>query len=115
MYGFPQTWQRAKEFTINGTLFTHGINASGKTAALNIAIDQGISVVSGHLHQIAGIMYKRVPGKTIFGMNVGCLTNDEGEDEYAFEYSEDIRKRPVYGCGIVISSVEAYFTPMLEE
>ena len=117
IFDYPDGWEVAKEFIIDGVYYTHGVNVSGVNSALNLASNMGMSAVMGHLHNQGGIKYQQLPNRTIFGMNVGCLTNDStlnNNRPYAFDYSKDMRKRSVYGCGIVISNVEAYFIPMLE-
>ena len=108
-FDFPDGWQIAKEFIIDDVYYSHGTNVSGKNAALNLAESMCMSSVMGHIHTNGGVMYKKTPNSFIFGMCVGCLTDDES---VAFEYSKDMRKKPVYGCGIVVSSTEAYFIPM---
>ena len=89
-------WEVAKEFIIDGVYYTHGVNVSGVNSALNLASNMGMSAVMGHLHNQGGIKYQQLPNRTIFGMNVGCLTNDStlnNNRPYAFDYSKDMRKR----------------------
>ena len=109
IYGLPTSWSLEDEYVIDGVLYTHGTGRSGKHATYNIAVDERMSVCSGHTHTGGGVNYIANKQETIFALNTGCLV-DYGA--YAFEYSRNAKHRPTLGCGIVLSSSEAYFVPM---
>lgn len=109
IYGLPTSWSLEDEYVIDGVLYTHGTGRSGKHATYNIAVDERMSVCSGHTHTGGGVNYIANKQETIFALNTGCLI-DYGA--YAFEYSRNAKHRPTLGCGIVLSSSEAYFVPM---
>lgn len=109
IYGLPMSWSLEDEYVIDGVLYTHGTGRSGKHATYNIAVDERMSVCSGHTHTGGGVNYIANKQETIFALNTGCLI-DYGA--YAFEYSRNAKHRPTLGCGIVLSSSEAYFVPM---
>lgn len=109
IYGLPTSWSLEDEYVIDGVLYTHGTGRSGKHATYNIAVDERMSVCSGHTHTGGGVNYIANKTETIFALNTGCLV-DYGM--YAFEYSRNAKHRPTLGCGIVLSSSEAYFVPM---
>lgn len=93
------TWEFEEEFDINGILYTHGTGTSGRTAAITRALNAGQSVVIGHLHTDAGILYHRLKNKTIFGMVVPCGVN---ENSYGMNYAKNFPRKSVLGCGIVL-------------
>ena len=109
IYGLPMSWSLEDEYVIDGVLYTHGTGRGGKHATYNIAVDERMSVCSGHTHTGGGVNYIANKQETIFALNTGCLV-DYGA--YAFEYSRNAKHRPTLGCGIVLSSSEAYFVPM---
>ena len=109
IYGLPMSWSLEDEYVIDGVLYTHGTGRSGKHSTYNIAVDERMSVCSGHTHTGGGVNYIANKQETIFALNTGCLV-DYGA--YAFEYSRNAKHRPTLGCGIVLSSSEAYFVPM---
>lgn len=109
IYGLPSTWELEDEYVIDGVLYTHGTGRSGKHATYNIAVDERMSVCSGHTHTGGGVNYIANKSDTIFALNTGCLI-DFGS--YAFQYAKYAKHRPTLGCGIVVSPSEAYFIPM---
>ena len=109
IYGLPMTWELEDEYVLDNVLYTHGTGRSGKHSTYNIAIDERMSVCSGHTHSNGGVQYIANKNDTIFALNTGWLGDDEA---YAFNYSRHARHRGTEGAGIVISSDEAYFIPM---
>lgn len=109
IYGLPMSWSLEDEYVIDGVLYTHGTGRSGKHATYNIAVDERMSVCSGHTHTGGGVNYIANKTETIFALNTGALID---QSAYAFEYSKYSKHRPTLGCGIVLSSSEAYFVPM---
>jgi hypothetical protein len=77
----------------------HGMGYNGQAAHRQAALDFGMNIVIGHLHSHAGVALIRTQGQRIWGMNVGCLIDDEA---YAFAYNKHQRQRPILGCGVVV-------------
>lgn len=66
----------------------------------------GMSAVQGHYHESFKIDYWGNPLGLHFGMQTGCLIND---DSLAFSYNNVNIKRPIIGTGLIIDSL-----PVLE-
>ncbi len=100
----PVGWQWARRWDIDASRkpFTliHGMGYSGQNGHRTAAIDLGRSVAIGHLHSHAGTAQITTEGRSIWGMNTGCLIAPE---EYAFHYGLDSRFKPSLGCGIVVN------------
>lgn len=111
IYGLPKGWDIQDEYVLDGVLYTHGTGRSGKTATLNTAIQERMSLCMGHTHCFGGVDYIANNRETIFGLNTGCLIDTTGKS-YAFEYAKFNKQRPTLGCGIVVDKHEAYFIPM---
>jgi len=108
VWELPAAWSVHPHYVeIDGVKYLHGLGASGRNGALNMAMSQLQSCVVGHSHSFGGVQYQR-GGLTIFGMNVGCGID---EDAYAFEYATYFRNRPTLGCGVVIDGKQAIFIP----
>lgn len=104
----PKDWQWADNWEINGILFEHGEGFSGQNAALNAMKGNMQSTVIGHVHSYAGVQYYNTPKQTLFGMNVGCLLNNEA---YSFKYGRHFKVKPALGCGIIEKGVP-HFIPL---
>ncbi len=102
-------WDWGYRHVLDGTLYLHGTNVSGKYAAINQAIQRRTSLVMGHTHTYAGAMYHANDTSRIFGLQVGCGIDIEA---YAFAYGKDFVNRPILGCGIVEHGSTAIFEPM---
>lgn len=90
----PKGWNFVDQIIIDNVLYRHGdINAYKKCQL------EHMSVVSGHLHTLAGIEYYTNNNHTIFGMQVGAGIDDSS---LAFAYSKGMSKRSVLACGVVI-------------
>jgi hypothetical protein len=61
-----------------------------------------MSVVMGHFHSRAGVVWKANPLRRIFGMDVGC-----GIDIKAFQfvYGKHTQERPILAAGVVIDGI----------
>lgn len=77
--------------------FHHGRSAN----VLNAALSYGMSFVQGHYHEKYNIQYWGTPERLSWGMNVGCLVDD---NSLAFAYNNSNLKRPIIGCGMIIDS-----------
>lgn len=100
--GAPAGWKWQMEWVVKGRQpwrLVHGMGYSGKDGHRNATIDAGMSTAIGHLHAHAGICHLKTNHKRIWGMNVGCLIDEEA---FAFEYNRYDRNKPILGCGVVI-------------
>jgi len=97
----PNGWKWHFDLTIklsDGKMcyFTHG-----KTAQVfKLSQSMAMCAVQGHYHEKFGIEYWGSPAGLFWGMQVGCLIDD---NEMAFEYNNTNLKRPIIGCGIIIN------------
>ena len=107
IWQLPKEWDIDETFVINNVLYNH--YSSGKDGAINRALNERMSTVTGHTHSWANIKYSANERDIIFGMNVGCGIDNEA---YAFAYGKNARYKPNLACGIVVSSSEAYVVPM---
>lgn len=112
LYDLPKTWVLADDFVIDDVYYRHiGCNG-GKLGHINSAISNRMSTVSSHLHANGGIGYITNPnGEMIFGLNTGALVDDKS---YALRYGKYDKFKATLGCGVVYSSKEAYFIPMVK-
>ena len=107
-WGVPNTWEWHTKVEIDGVLYTHGTR-TGKTAALNLAINNRQSAVQGHTHSYAGVVFTASDRDMIFGMNVGGGID---VNRYAFEYGKNFDVKPCLGCGVVIDGWQPIWVPM---
>ena len=101
---------RFSDLHINGVIYRHGdkgkggIMAAGKNAQAEFS-----SLVQGHFHAQAGVVYHANKGKCVFGMQVGCGVD---HDHPAMGYGRVYSAKPIVGCGVVHNSTQATFVPM---
>jgi hypothetical protein len=105
--GVDLGWKWYFDLTIklpNGTdcYFHHGKVSDVK----RLSQMMGMNAVQGHFHESFKIDYWGNPRNLLFGMQVGCLIND---NSLAFSYNNVNIKRPVIGTGLIIDSL-----PVLE-
>lgn len=100
-------WKDAHE--VDGVQYVHGINSTGKNAALNLAIASMQSTVQGHTHTFPGVSWNASSREAIFGLNVGCGMD---VNSYAAAYGKHFKHKPVLGCGVVIDGMDAHFVKM---
>ena len=105
----PEGWEWRDKWIVDEILFEHGEGVSGKNAALTKAERNGRSTVIGHVHSHAGVQYHANSEELFFGMNTGCLIDN---DAYAFAYGKHARYKPIIGTGIVMYGVPI-FVPMI--
>lgn len=101
---------RMETVIIDGVMYAHGDRGKqGDYAAMKNAICEGMNYVQGHLHSQAGVWYHACQSRLIFGMNVGC-----GVDRHsaAMKYGKGYSKKPIVGCGVVLSGVFPFYVPM---
>lgn len=99
----PPGWTWSKDITLklsNGCpcYFVH----SKGSDILKVSQSMGMSVVSGHLHEKFEIRYWGNQLGLYFGMQVGCLIND---DSLAYFYNKLNLKRPIIGVGVIINGL----------
>lgn len=91
-----------------GPIFVcHGKKKNSETYAKSI----GMNVVQGHYHEDFRIGYMNGPGGTIWGMNVGCLIDDQ---KLAFEYNKINPNKPMLGTGVVVEGVPLLIPMILD-
>jgi len=98
----PPGWKWAEKHIIKAKYpfqIIHGLGYGGMYAYRHVPLDQGISTAFGHLHSNAGIAQVVTEGQKLWGMNTGCLIDN---DAYAFEYGKYNRFKPWLGCGVVL-------------
>lgn len=106
--GAPDGWQWAESWKIEGVVFEHGDRASGVGAGDKLVDANHASTVYGHHSGRAGVSYRKLAGKMLFSMNVGCLVDVNG---YAMDYLKMIKHKPVLGCGVIVDGIPQ-FIPM---
>jgi len=112
LYDLPDTWECAKTHEIDGCVYDHGVGSAGIYGAKNTAMKMGVSFIQGHTHQHGGVNYMaRYDGKTIFGLNVGCLVSS---GTYGTAYAADYRGKVTLGAGVVIEGEYGIFVPLNE-
>lgn len=107
LLGVGKGWKWHQELTIKLSdgeqcYFHHGRGAD----ITKVSQAHGMSSVQGHYHEKFKIEYWGNTLKLAFGMQVGCLIDDEA---YAFAYNNTNLKRPVIGCGIILNGQPILF------
>ncbi len=113
----PKGWNvhpRHYDLNIDGVIYRHG--DKGRSNQINAAFlnaqNEFQSLVQGHFHAQAGVVYGANQRDRYFGLQVGCGT-DPRSDYMA--YSNVYSKRPLLGCGIVLDGEYAAFEPLMLE
>ena len=110
IFEIPKEWQIKKNFTIFANkwegLLTHGEEPFAD--ALAAALSYGINVIEGHKHSKAGVGYAKTLMQEVWGMDVGCLVDNES---FAFDYGDKSKRKPIIGCGIVLNGIP-HFMPL---
>ena len=104
IFQIPDTWVYKEEWRIptkHPFRVIHGMGYSGQQGHRMAALDAGISTAIGHLHSHAGIVYLRMAGQELWGMNTGCLIDP---DSFAFSYGKWNRFKPCLGTSVVFNS-----------
>lgn len=101
---------RYHDLIIDDVIYRHGDKGKGGAmAAYKNAVAEFRSVVQGHLHAQAGVVYHANGGDCVFGMQVGCGVD---HNHPAMNYGRVYAAKPILGCGVVYSSKVAYFEPL---
>lgn len=107
MLNAPDGWVWKERHLIDDTIYIHGDQGRcGKRGWAGNTETFHKSVVVGHMHSRAGVVYDN----HLFNMNTGCLID---EHAYVFKYASKVQTRANLGCGLVIGGKAAHFLPML--
>jgi predicted phosphodiesterase len=116
---FNQLWNvpkwnvidRFDHIEIDGVLYQHGDRGRGGqiNAAFLNALDSHQSVVQGHFHAQAGVLFFANHATRIFGLQVGCGCDSHA---LAMAYGKKFNKKPIVGCGVVIEGRTGIWEPM---
>ena len=109
LWKLPKTWIVKEEHIVDNVHYSHGIGCGGRSGAINKAMREQMSAVTGHYHSMGGVVYFSNSSKMIFGANTGCLCDP---DSLAMAYGKYSRLRPTIGCVVVHSDKRAEFIPM---
>jgi hypothetical protein len=110
IFGLPDTWEWADEHFIDGVKYTHGLDCKlGSNGHYASTTKHRCSVVYGHAHSFAGVVYSATKKDLLFGFNAGWLGD---ENHMAIRYAKHFPNRGVVGCGIVIDGTLPVFFPM---
>lgn len=118
MKDFKSLWQldgwtihpRYHKLWIDNVQYRHGdMGKGGQMAAHKNAQAEFCSLVMGHLHAQAGVVYHANDQKCVFGLSVGCGVN---HDHPAMNYGRIYAAKPIVGCGVVYNERYAIFEPM---
>lgn len=101
---------RFHDLIIDGVVYRHGDKCKGgQMAAYKNAVAEFSSLVQGHLHAQAGVVYHANQEDCVFGMQVGCGVD---HSHPAMNYGRVYAQKPIVGCGVVYSPKLAMFEPM---
>jgi predicted phosphodiesterase len=89
-------WTFGTEKVIDDVLYFHGEGAMNLRATI---LNRRQSVVAGHFHTKAEIIYNASEKDLLFGMAVGCGIDDKS---YAMEYAKFNVKKSIISCGVVL-------------
>ena len=94
-------WRFVDYTIIDNVYYTHGTGSSGLKAAYNRMVNWGYSVVQGHLHTEASIIWKVDTNNRMFAMQVGCGVDDKS---YAMAYAKHFTKKYVISAAVVLDN-----------
>ncbi len=114
MMDLPDGWNihpRHHDLIIDDVIYRHGDKgrSNQQNAAYLNAQNEFRSVVQGHYHAQAGVVYGANHLTRFFGLQVGCGTDPRS---LYMEYNKTYSKRPILGCGIVLDGEYATFEPL---
>ena len=107
----PKGWSWHDRVVVDNILFIHGEGYSGINAHRTAAMVNMHNTVIGHVHASAGISYIDNVYKSVWGMNVGCLLD---EQSYAYLYSKHMKYKVSIGAGVILRGVPTW-VPMLRD
>ena len=101
---------RFSDLVIDDVIYRHGDKGKGgQMAAHKNSVAEFRSLVQGHLHAQAGVVYHANHEDCVFGLQPGCGVN---HNHPAMNYGRVYSAKPIVGCGVVYSSKVAHFEPM---
>lgn len=106
--GAPAGWRWADRWVLDRVVYTHGSEFRAKTAARQALDLYRSNVVIGHLHQQAGVYYRKTTAGQLWCLQTGCLVNHRHP---VYDYSRLHHDKPVLGCGIVKTGGVPIFLP----
>jgi len=101
IWSLPVGWVDDWQFIINGILFKHGTEYTGKLPHVQCAYDNRINSAIGHNHSVLGVEYLESAHDKIFGISGGCGIDVK---TYAMAYQKDFRRKPILGCGVILEN-----------
>ncbi len=104
----PAGWSWHDFVEVDDVRYIHGEGYSGPLGALKAAECYMQSVVIGHVHTGAGILFRANSKFLYWGMNAGCLID---RSSLAFAYGKHQSAKPILGCGLVRDAIPT-FLPM---
>jgi hypothetical protein len=110
-WGLPKGWEIAEEFIIDNILFKHTPTVGGKSGCFKSCLIEGMNVVAGHLHSVAGVQFFANKRRLLWTAMVGSGIH---EGSYAFNYGKNIGDRPILSCLIIKNGVP-HIIPMGEK
>lgn len=108
--GLGWAWHHEIELFLPGvgrTVIAHDLG----TRLDRIALEEGVSVIQGDHHKLAGVQWIQTRTGTRFTAAAGCLIDPKSP---AFAYDKRGARRPVLGCLVVEGGVPR-FVPMLTD
>ena len=104
----PESWNWFDDIVVDNVLYIHGDPYTQSTwrSAYN---RERQSVVMGHLHSAAGILYSENRRSKLFVVNGGCLVDST---QLPFAYAQHAKEKVTLGCTMIIDGEEVYFIPM---
>tara|TARA_R100001443_G_scaffold117449_1_gene142906 strand:+ start:11547 stop:12281 length:735 start_codon:yes stop_codon:yes gene_type:complete len=95
-----KTWKFEEHFVHDNVLYTHGTGCSGKGIVKRVQ-NWGTSMVQGHIHTEAFIIYTASLKDLKWGFQAPCGINYKS---FAFSYAKFHTAKPILGCGVVLDS-----------
>jgi hypothetical protein len=109
--GLGWTWHAEIELSLPGvgrTVVAHDLG----TRLDRIALEEGVSVIQGDHHKLAGVQWIQTRTGTRFTAAAGCLIDPRSP---AFAYDKRGARRPVLGCLSVEDGVPRFIPMLLDE
>lgn len=101
---------RFHDLVIDGVIYRHGDKGKGgQMSAHKNSVAEFSSLVQGHLHAQAGVVYHANKEKCVFGMQVGSGVD---HNHPAMNYGRIYAAKPIVGCGVVYDEKIAFFEPL---
>ena len=99
-------WRFETETIIDKVLYFHGEGGADLRAAM---LNRRQSIVIGHFHTKAEIIYNASSIDLLFGM---CVSSGIDDKSYAMEYAKFNVKKSIVACGVVLEGKIPIIIPM---